>query len=169
MLFISFTEHTTPQYHVRREDVRIAAANLLNTKVPGRITAEGVRSNISTVLAYASAWLGGNGCIPLNHLMEDAATAEITRVQLWQWVHYGARDDTGEIITAEYVGKLIDALAPQVRKAVPALRDEHLDIVVKYLKDQICQQWPSEFLTSDLMPYLAAADGVPASWQRSSL
>jgi malate synthase len=154
---------------VRREDVRIAAVDLLSTKVPGRITAEGVRSNVSTVLAYASAWLGGNGCIPLNHLMEDAATAEIARVQLWQWVHYEARDDTGETVTAEYVGRLIEAVAPEIRKAVPAVRDEHLQIVAKYLKDQISRQWPSEFLTSDLMPYLAAADGVPPSWQRSVL
>jgi malate synthase len=137
--------------------------------VPGRITSEGVRSNVATVLAYGSAWLGGNGCIPLNHLMEDAATAEIARVQLWQWVHYGARDDTGTTITAEYVGRLIDATAPGIRKAVPALRDDHLRIVAKYLKDQVGRQWASEFLTSDLMPHLAAADGVPASWQRSFL
>lgn len=135
----------------------------------GRITSEGVRSNVSTVLAYGSAWLGGNGCIPLNHLMEDAATAEIARVQLWQWVHYGARDDTGATITAEYVAKLIDAVAPEVRRAVSTVRDDHLRIMVKYIKEQISRQWPSEFLTSDLMPYLAAADGVPASWQRSSL
>jgi malate synthase len=101
--------------------------------------------------------------------MEDAATAEIARVQLWQWVHFGARDDSGATITSEFVEKLIDALAPEVRKAVSALKDEHLRIVAKYLKNQIKQQWPSEFLTSDLMPYLAAADGVPASWQRSFL
>jgi len=101
--------------------------------------------------------------------MEDAATAEIARVQLWQWVHFGARDDSGVTITAEYVEKLIDAVAPGVRKAVPALRDEHLRIVAKYLQDQVGRQWPSEFLTSDLMTYLAAADGVPASWQRSFL
>ena len=135
----------------------------------GRITSDGVRSNVATVLAYGSAWLSGNGCIPLNHLMEDAATAEIARVQLWQWVHYGARDETGTTITAEYIGRLIDATAPGIRKAVPALRDDHLRIVAKYLKDQVRRQWPSEFLTSDLMPHLAAADGVPASWQRSVL
>ncbi|KAH9056553.1 malate synthase [Lactarius vividus] len=157
------------QYHIRREDVRVAAADLLNTKVPGDVTSGGVRSNVSTVLAYASAWLGGNGCIPLNHLMEDAATAEIARVQLWQWVHYGVRDDTGAAITADYITKLTDAAVPEVRKAVPALRDEHLHIVAKYLKEQVRRQWPSEFLTSDLMPYLATADGVPPSWQRSAL
>ncbi len=101
--------------------------------------------------------------------MEDAATAEIARVQLWQWVHYSARDDTGTTITAEYVGKLIDTAAPGIRKAVPALKDEHVRIVAKYLKDQVRRQWASEFLTSDLMPHVAAADGVPVSWQRSSL
>jgi malate synthase len=101
--------------------------------------------------------------------MEDAATAEIARVQLWQWVHFGARDDSGVTITPGYVEKLIDTVSPSVRKAVPALRDEHLRIVAKYLQDQVSRQWPSEFLTSDLMTYLAAADGVPASWHRSFL
>jgi len=101
--------------------------------------------------------------------MEDAATAEIARVQLWQWVHYGVRDDTGAALTPDYITKLIDAAIPEVRKAVPALRDEHLHIVAKYLNEQVRQQWPSEFLTSDLMPYLAAADGVPPSWYRSML
>ncbi|ETW80666.1 hypothetical protein HETIRDRAFT_427649 [Heterobasidion irregulare TC 32-1] len=157
------------QYHIRREEVRIAAADLLNNKVPGKITAAGVRSNVATAIAYSVAWIGGNGCIPLNWLMEDAATAEITRVQLWQWVHYGSRLDTGEPITATYVDQLIEETEPEVRKAVPALKEENLKIVKEYLKAQVRKQWPSEFLTSDLMPYLAAADGVPAKWQKSSL
>lgn len=147
----------------------MAAADLLNTKVPGKVTAEGVRSNVATSLAYSGAWLGGNGCIPLNWLMEDAATAEITRVQLWQWVHHGSRLDTGEPITAEYVDALVDQADAEVKKAVPAIKEEHLNIVKEYLKTQVRKPWPSEFLTSDLMPYLAAADGVPAKWQKSSL
>ena len=81
--------------------------------MPGQITSAGVRENVATALSYSAAWLGGNGCIPLNHLMEDAATAEITRVQLWQWVKYGVRlADKGETVTAEYVDRLIDELAP---------------------------------------------------------
>ncbi|KII87834.1 hypothetical protein PLICRDRAFT_649004 [Plicaturopsis crispa FD-325 SS-3] len=60
------------QYHVRREDVRVAAADLLNTKVPGRITDAGVHENMSTALACTTACIGGNGCIPLNYHMEDA-------------------------------------------------------------------------------------------------
>ena len=141
----------------------------MNNRVPGKITAAGVRSNVATAIAYSVAWIGGNGCIPLNWLMEDAATAEITRVQLWQWVHYGSRLDTGEPITAAYVDLLIEETEPEVRKAVPALKEENLKIVKEYLKAQVRKQWPSEFLTSDLMPYLAAADGVPAKWQKSSL
>ncbi|KAJ7723544.1 malate synthase [Mycena metata] len=157
------------QYHVRREEVRVAAADLLNTTVPGQITEAGVRENVSTSLAYTAAWIGGNGCIPLNYLMEDAATAEITRVQLWQWVKYGARMDSGQPVTVEFVDKLVAELAPGVRKLTPGVKEEHVNVAVEYLKGQIRKQWPSEFLTSDLMPYLALADGVPAKWQKAAL
>ncbi|KAI0775774.1 malate synthase [Trametes elegans] len=156
------------QYHVRREEVRVAAADLLNTNVPGKVTLEGVRSNVATSLAYSAAWLGGNGCIPLNWLMEDAATAEITRIQLWQWVKYEIRTaDSGEVITAAWIDRLVDEIAPTLKSA--AISDENLDIVSRYLKAQVRREWPSEFLTSDLMGYLAVRDGCPAQWQRSVL
>lgn len=156
------------QYHIRREDVKVAAADLASTKVPGHITTDGVHSNVATSLAYSAAWLGGNGCIPLNYLMEDAATAEITRVQLWQWVKYGVRiSDTGSVITADYIDGVIDEIAPTLKG--PAATEKNLDIVAKYLKSQVRKEWPSEFLTSDLMGYLAVADGCPAQWQRSVL
>ncbi|KAH9858657.1 malate synthase [Lenzites betulinus] len=156
------------QYHVRREDVRVAAKDLLNTTVPGTITLAGVRSNVATSLAYSAAWLGGNGCIPLDWLMEDAATAEITRIQLWQWVKYGMRvADSGAVITADWVDTLVDEIAPTLLS--PAISQENLDIVARYLKAQVRREWPSEFLTSDLMGYLAVRDGCPAQWQRSVL
>lgn len=159
-----FDEHMLGpnQYHVRREDVKVAAADLLNPTAPGKITEEGVRSNVSTSLAYTAAWLGGNGCIPLNYLMEDAATAEITRVQLWQWVKYQSRLDTGAVITADYVDKLIDELKGSITKVAPGVKAGDLKIAVDYLKGQIRREWPSEFLTSDLMPYLAIKDGAEA-------
>ncbi|KAF8633663.1 hypothetical protein AX15_001312 [Amanita polypyramis BW_CC] len=157
------------QYHVLREEVRVTAADLLDSKVPGKITLTGVRDNISCSLAYMSAWIGGNGCIPFNYLMEDAATAEITRVQLWQWVHFGSRLDTGRPITPEFIDEQIDDVSPTVKKLAPGVKDEHVRIATTYLKDQIRKQWPSEFLTSDLMPYLAAADGVDPTWFHSSL
>ncbi|KAG1757811.1 malate synthase [Suillus lakei] len=157
------------QYHVRREDVKVAAADLLSSNVPGKITEDGIRSNISVALAYCGAWIGGNGCIPVNYLMEDAATAEIARVQLWQWVKYSSRLDTGEQITTSYVDRIIAEQAPGVKKIAPSVKDDHLKIATKYLTDQIRQQWPSEFLTSDLMPYLTLADGVEDKWHRSVL
>lgn len=157
------------QYHVLRQDVKVAAADLLNTAVPRQITEEGVRENVATALAYTAAWIGGNGCIPLNYLMEDAATAEITRVQLWQWVHYAARLDTGKPVTLEYVDGLVEELAPGIKKLAPGVKEDHVRVAAEYLKGQVRKQWPSEFLTSDLMPYLAIADGVDPSWQKAAL
>jgi malate synthase len=101
--------------------------------------------------------------------MEDAATAEIARVQLWQWAHHGARLDTGEIITVEYVDRLIKEIAPTIKRLVAGVKDSDVQIAVGYLKGQVRRTWPSEFLTSDLMPYLAARDGVEGKWQKSAL
>lgn len=70
-----------------RADVQIEAADLLQVAT-GKITEAGLRENISVSLQYMAAWLDGNGCVPINNLMEDAATAEISRAQLWQWVHH---------------------------------------------------------------------------------
>ena len=138
--------------------------------MPGKVTVEGVKENVETCLAYTAAWIGGNGCIPLNHLMEDAATAEITRVQLWQWVHYSTRmSDTGELITASYVDKLITQLAPGLGRIVAGLKPRDVSIAEEYLKAQIRARWPSDFLTSDLMPYLAIRDGVEPGLQKAAL
>jgi len=83
-----------------RDDVEVTAEDLVRP-VSGTITEHGVRSNIRIALLYLSAWLGGNGCVPINNLMEDAATAEISRAQLWQWVrHPDARLESGSKIDA---------------------------------------------------------------------
>lgn len=71
----------------QRDDVNVTAEDLL--KLPeGEITKDGFRSNVNVAVQYMAAWLGGNGCVPLHNLMEDAATAEIARAQLWQWIRY---------------------------------------------------------------------------------
>jgi malate synthase len=77
------------QVHRLREKIAVNAADLL-TVPTGEITAAGLLNNVSVSLQYLAAWLGGNGCVPINHLMEDAATAEIARAQIWQWVHHPA-------------------------------------------------------------------------------
>jgi len=76
------------QIERKRNDIRVSAADLL--EVPeGPVTEQGIRQNINVGILYLEAWLGGLGCVPLYNLMEDAATAEISRTQLWQWVHRG--------------------------------------------------------------------------------
>jgi malate synthase len=88
------------QIHVKREDVHVTAKDLL--EIPkGSITRQGLRWNIDVGLQYLASWLAGNGCVPIYNLMEDAATAEISRTQVWQWVKHGAKLDTGETVTAQ--------------------------------------------------------------------
>ncbi len=90
------------QLEVRRQDVHVTARDLL--AVPkGAITMAGLRQNLNVGLLYLEAWLRGTGCVPLYHLMEDAATAEISRTQVWQWVRHGARLDDGRRVDQDLV------------------------------------------------------------------
>ncbi len=85
-----------------RDDVRVAAEDLLNTQVPGgKITAEGFRLNVDVALQYINSWLMGNGAAAINNLMEDAATAEISRAQIWQWKRNDARLEDGTPVTED--------------------------------------------------------------------
>jgi malate synthase len=100
-----FNKHMTGpnQLAKKRDDVNVVGADLL--KIPsGTITEAGVRNNISVSIQYLAAWLGGSGCVPIHNLMEDAATAEISRAQLWQWIkHPNGKLDDGRKVTAELV------------------------------------------------------------------
>jgi len=97
------------QLDVQRPEVAVTAAELLDVaSTPGAITWEGLRGNIDVAVRYLAAWLGGNGAVAIHNLMEDAATAEISRSQLWQWVHNGAHLDDGTQVTAELVRRVLD-------------------------------------------------------------
>ena len=86
----------------QREDVKVSAAELLDVRVPdGEITEAGLRTNVSVGLRYLASWLSGVGAAAIDNLMEDAATAEISRSQIWQWVEHRAELATGERVTAE--------------------------------------------------------------------
>jgi malate synthase len=92
-----------------RSDVVVSAPMLLDFKVPaGRVTAEGLRNNVDVGLQYIESWLRGQGAAAIHNLMEDAATAEIARSQVWQWVHRKARLDDGTPITRERVRAVIE-------------------------------------------------------------
>ena len=100
-----------------RLDVNVTAQDLL-TVPQGTITEAGVRNSISVAIQYTAQWLAGNGCVPLFNLMEDAATAEISRSQLWQWLHHGAKLDNGALITKELLVKLADEEMAIIRSTV---------------------------------------------------
>jgi malate synthase len=86
----------------------VDSARLLDVHVPGgRVTAAGVRGNVSVALQYLEAWLRGSGAVAINNLMEDTATAEIARAQLWQWIRHGTPDETGRAVTLEGVRALL--------------------------------------------------------------
>ena len=104
------------QYDKQRPDVNIAAKDLLDFEPEAPITEAGLRYNISVGIQYLGAWLAGNGCVPVFNLMEDAATAEISRSQIWQWIRSpkGVLDD-GRKVTKELFRSLLAEELPKVR------------------------------------------------------
>jgi malate synthase len=94
------------QIDKKREDVHVSAADLV-TIPQGTITEDGVRLNIDVGIQYLEAWLRGNGAVPIYNLMEDAATAEISRAQVWQWAKHGAKLDDGRVVTPQLVKSII--------------------------------------------------------------
>jgi malate synthase len=95
------------QIDKKREDVSIAQADLVKVH-KGPRTEQGLRTNIDVGVQYTAAWLGGRGAVPLHNLMEDAATAEISRAQVWQWLYHGAKLDDGRTVTPALVKDLLD-------------------------------------------------------------
>jgi malate synthase len=95
------------QLERQRDDVRVGADDLLAVeRTPGEITEQGVRANVNVGIQYISSWLRGNGAAGIYGLMEDAATAEISRAQVWQWIRHGATLDDGRAVTPELVREL---------------------------------------------------------------
>src|SRR5207244_6862246 len=95
----------------QREDVRPNAEALRTFYVPGgRVTMAGAHTNVDVALQYLEAWLRGQGAVAIHNLMEDAATAEISRSQLWQWVHAGVRLDDGGTMTAKIYTSVRDEI-----------------------------------------------------------
>jgi malate synthase len=106
-------------------DYTCTAADLLQVPT-GTITFAGLQQNVAVGIGYLEAWLRGIGCVPLFNMMEDAATAEISRSQLWQWVHHHAvlqdPEHNGTLVTAELCDQVIDAELARAKSAYPAER-----------------------------------------------
>ncbi|MGH2868156.1 MAG: malate synthase A [Solirubrobacteraceae bacterium] len=107
------------QLERQREDVRASAEELLDLAgTPGEITEAGLRTDVNVGFQYISFWLGGRGAAAIDSLMEDAATAEISRSQIWQWVHHGAELSDGRTVTAELVREILDEETAKIHEQV---------------------------------------------------
>jgi len=111
----------TDQRHRLREDVQVTAANLLDIpsaggSQPGAVTDAGLRQNVSVAVRYLEAWLRGLGAVAIDDLMEDAATAEISRSQVWQWVHQGTTTAEGTVIDAATVREVLAGVLTDVER-----------------------------------------------------
>jgi len=118
---------------------------------PGPVTAEGVRRNARVALRYLEAWLRGVGCVPIDHLMEDAATAEIARTQLWQWLHHHARLEGGGAVTPDVVQRILSSELASLRKERSG---PTLDRATAILRAVLSKPAFEEFITQYAYPQL---------------
>ncbi len=144
-----FDEHmpTPNQHDVLRNDVQVGAAELL-APPKGTISRAGFEGNVEVCVRYLAAWLDGNGCVPIHHLMEDAATAEISRSQIWQWLHVGGQHlDDGTAIDERLLASTLRNLPARLgdRTALPggACIDEAIALLDRLSRDEEL----AEFLT----------------------
>jgi malate synthase len=111
----------------------------------GDITEAGLRWNIDVGLQYLHSWLQGSGCVPIYNLMEDAATAEICRAQVWQWVRHGAHLKDGRLVTESMVREIIHQRAAELGAQLG--NDEKLRQAARVLEDLTTSHEFAEFLT----------------------
>ena len=152
-----FDKHmpTENQIHVKREDIHVTEQDLL--EIPqGTITEEGVRKNISISVLYIASWLNGQGAAALHHLMEDAATAEISRSQLWQWLKNEVVLDNKKVLNENNYHRIAMEEFEKIRKNVGDENHEnHKYRLAEQLLDQlVVNNNFIEFLTIPAYKYI---------------
>ena len=141
----------------QRDDVRVVAGDLLDVSVPGgRVTEGGVRQDVSVGLRYLDAWLAGNGAAAIDNLMEDAATAEISRSQLWQWRHHGTLLADGRPMTAELYTSIRDEELARNGGRAARRMGEAADLLDRL----VLADGFAEFLTLSAYPLLDRTDSA---------
>ncbi len=147
--FVAVLGDRPNQIDKKRDDVNVTAADLLDFRPQEPITETGLRNNINVGIHYLGAWLDGNGCVPIHNLMEDAATAEISRSQVWQWIRSpkGKLDD-GRKITADLVRQLIPEELAKVKEVVGDIPT--YDQAARIFEKMSTQEEFEEFLTLPL-------------------
>ena len=140
----------------QRQDVNVAAMDLITVPI-GTITETGLRYNLNVGVLYIEAWLRGQGCVPLYNLMEDAATAEICRAQVWQWLRHGARIDDGPVIDEPLVRRMLEEETASIREAIGDERFVcgHYEEAAQLLIDMVTASEFVEFLTLPAYGHLA--------------
>ena len=145
----------------RRDDVQVTAAALLDVmRCRARSTEAGLRNNVDVGLRYLEAWLGGNGAVAIHNLMEDAATAEISRSQIWQWVHNDVRLDTGVTVTADLVRRIADEELAAIRNELgeQAYADSNFEQARELFERVALADDFADFLTLPAYEAIAARD-----------
>lgn len=142
-----FNKHmpTPNQMHIRRQDVHVTANDLLNMNVPGKVTESGIRQNLDIGLGYMEGWLRGVGCVPINFLMEDAATAEVSRSQLWQWCRHQVSTTEGTRVDKSYALRLLHEQAQELQRQAP--QGNKFALAEKYFATQITGEDYDDFIT----------------------
>jgi malate synthase len=139
------------QKDVLREDVSIHEKDLLDFRVPdGRVTEAGLRANINIALQYLDSWLNGNGAAAINNLMEDTATAEISRAQIWQWIHHSATLEDGRTVTSA----LYEQLRTEELNTLLAQDESRYREAAEILDGLILRDDFVDFLTLPALKYL---------------
>jgi len=153
-----FDEHMPGPNQISRlrEDVHVTAADLLQVPT-GEITQAGLELNIDVGIQYLEAWLRGNGCVPIYHLMEDAATAEISRAQLWQWAKYGARMNDGTPVSVATVASTIPKVLDNLKQRLgdKAFSSGRFDVAARMFQEMTASDEFPEFLTIPAYQHLA--------------
>ena len=142
--FIFDTYMPNPNQIIRANSSTTSEADLLC--VPGgQITSAGLSLNVDVGLQYLAAWLGGNGCVPIYNLMEDLATAEICRAQLWQWVRHSSRMQDGRLIHSSTVSELVDQHVAKLYGSVP---EAQLSTAVRLFEEMVNADGCPDFLST---------------------
>lgn len=161
-----FNEHMKTANQIRKPDGKtsVTARDLLvsSTDLSGAITTAGVKGNLDVGLEYLECWLRGLGCVPLHNLMEDAATAEIARCQIWQWIKHSAVTADGQTITKEWISGLLKEHVQGLRRAQgeAEFNKRKYALAIQLYERMLLSDKLEDFLTSVAYPHITQISGA---------
>lgn len=155
-----FNKHmpTPNQMFLAKDEVKITGNDLLNMNVPGDVTEDGIKKNIGIGLQYMEGWLRAVGCVPINYLMEDAATAEVSRSQLWSWAKHGIVTKEGKKVTKEYNLQLLKDVETELTAKAP--KGNKYSVAARYFATQVTGEQYADFLTTLLYNEIVTVGGT---------